>query len=329
MNALSRYLQEDDHAEMFVPPSDEATRLVKHLGWLVAPADGKGGLLSRAIGVMVVAPFTQFTFFSYDLQAFLYEIFHTRIWARLGHFVFMPVVNFSVMVALAQLRVGPHPASHTLEWLPASGATVYGLVLLLWYALMAAHTRMWLWWVAMVPVVAALTMGANALYGQTFVLDPAARTWYAPVAFAFNPFLWMAVGAFLIALSHAPEPRLPPRVTQSRKWQSVPDYVLGPRGQRVSPGTACVRAARVALQSLWGTLDEWWASPRLMPYGFLLLMFKAGYQPQRKAELDAYVRKAIASGNPALDYVGIGGGTFLRQPDQAAPVSDRIGLSAG
>lgn len=314
MDPLSRYLQPGDDAELFVPPSEEAQRLVKHLGWLVAPADDRGGVLSRAVGVIVVAPFTQLTFFSYDLQAFLYEIFHTRIWARVGHFVLMPVVNFSVLVALAQVRFDPHPTTHTLELLPLSGATIYGLVLLLWYALMAAHTRMWLWGAAMVPVVGALTLGAHALYSRTFVLDEAQRAWIAPVPLVLNPFVWMAIGAFLIAMSHAPEPRLPPRVTQSNGWQSVPLYVLGPREARHPLTIVCVRAGRVALQSLWGTLDEWWASPRLMPYGFLLLMFKAGYQPERKATLDGYVRRALASGNPALDYVGTGGGTFLRLP---------------
>ena len=329
MSELNRYVQPGSpDAEVFVEPSTEAKRLVRLLGWLVAPKDGRGNLLSRAIGVMVVSPFTQFTFFSFDLQAFLYEVFHTRFQARLGHFLFMPAVNFWVMVALAQVSFfGPHPPGHEFELYGPNGATLYAVVLLVWYAAMAAVTRMWLWWLVMVPVVVGLGMGANALYNQNFILEAAERVWYAPTPLPLNPFLWMGVSAFLIALSHLPEPLLPPRVNETRQWLSLSEYVLGPPGARHPRGRQVVRALRAVLQSVWGTLDEWWASPRLMPYGFLFLMFRAGYQPARKAALDEHVRRAVASGNPALDYVGIGGGTFLRLPAQATSGSEEVEVS--
>ena len=64
-----------------------------------------------------------------------------------------------------------------------------------------------------------------------------------------------------------------------------------------------------------GTRNEWWASARLMPYSLLLLMFRLGYQPERAARARSYADRAIASGNPAIDFVGIGGGAFLRPDD--------------
>ena len=90
--------------------------------------------------------------------------------------------------------------------------------------------------------------------------------------------------------------------------------MFGAPDARHSPGTIGVRALRLALQALWGTIDELWASPRLFPYGILEQMWRHGYERERFAELDRMTREALASGDPAIDYVGVGGGTFLRLP---------------
>lgn len=42
-----------------------------------------------------------------------------------------------------------------------------------------------------------------------------------------------------------------------------------------------------------------------MPYSLLLLMFRAGYRPDVAARTRAYAERAMASGNPAIDFVGI------------------------
>ena len=81
----------------------------------------------------------------------------------------------------------------------------------------------------------------------------------------------------------------------------------------VSRGPMVPRVLRVASFVLVGWLDELWASPRLLPYNVLRLMLSMGYAPELRRELDARAREALASGNPALDYVGIGGGSFLAQ----------------
>ena len=76
-------------AEIFVTPSREAKFLLKYCSWLVSPKDGRGSMFSRAIRMAMVAPFTQMTFFSFDLQAFLYDVFHQKFWSQAGHFIFM------------------------------------------------------------------------------------------------------------------------------------------------------------------------------------------------------------------------------------------------
>ena len=279
-------------ADIFVPPSGEARALVRRLGWLVAPGDGRGNLLSRMVGVVVVAPFTQFTFFSFDLQAFLYEIFHTRAVTRAGHFVFMLGVNLFLMAGLARVSVG---AAHGLDL-----GTAYAALLLAWYGLLARQTGLWGLGLVMVPVVAALRLGATLFDAATGAGGPLASPW-----------LWMVVSALCVALSHCAEPLLPPRVNETRGWMPVAHYLFGAPGRRLPRRTVAVRLLRASAQVLWGTIDEWWASPRLLPYNFLMLMFRAGYRPDVSRILRGHVERAEASGNPALDYVGVGGGTFL------------------
>ncbi|MDB4928760.1 MAG: uncharacterized protein JWM10_1244 [Myxococcaceae bacterium] len=290
----------DPAAEIFVPPSAEAQALVRHLGWLVAPSDVRGTLASRAVGVVVVAPFTQFTFFSFDLQAFLYEIFHTHAVTRVGHFVFMLGVNLFLMAGLARL-----PGAAALNgWAALDPATAYAALLITWYGLLARQTGLWGLGVAMVPVVVALRLGA---WGFAAATSGA----HGPLA---SPWLWMIVSALAVALSHAAEPLLPPRVNETPQWMPVAHYLFGPPGRRLPKRRTAVRLLRAGAQVLWGTLDEWWASPRLLPYNFLMLMFRAGYRPDVFRRLRDHVDRAEASGNPALDFVGVGGGTPLGRP---------------
>ena len=47
----------------------------------------------------------------------------------------------------------------------------------------------------------------------------------------------------------------------------------------------------------------------------LELLWLVGHDPARRAAGRAMSARAIASGNPALDYIGTGGPTPLRPPD--------------
>lgn len=298
--------------EVFVPPCAESARLLRRLPWLLAPPGAERAWYTRALGFLVVAPFTQFTALGFELQMFLFQVFHTRVWARLGHGLGMPAVNFFAMVLLSRWRLGPHPTTHAWPGPSLTGATAYAAVLLGWYLLVALRERLYLWWALTVACTAALALGADAFYCHTFTLDPAARTLFAPTIPAANPFLWMWASAQLIMLSHVPEPRLPPRVADAWRWMSVGEFLLGAEGARHGALTVARRALLLGAQFVSGTLSEWWASPRLMPYNLLALMFEAGYRPAALARSRDHADRALASGNPALDYVGIGGGAFLR-----------------
>ena len=129
--------------EVFVEPSSEARRLTRRLGWLVAPEDGHGSRLSRVFGRLIVAPFTQLTFFSFELQAFLFIVFHRTLISRIGHFAFMIAVNFFVMAGLAQVRLGGLPHDYAAALVTPSLATAYATLLLLWYLLIAREARLW------------------------------------------------------------------------------------------------------------------------------------------------------------------------------------------
>ena len=309
VDPLQRFVRTDQSpdARIFVPPSDEAAFLCRRLGSLVAPAPGTETWRSRAVAMLVVAPFTQFTVFSFDLQAFLYDVFHQRLPAKVAHLLLMPAVNFFVMAALCQVWFGAHPATHTTVLLGANLAGVYAALLGTWYLVLAVQTRMIAWGVVMVVVVAGLCVAANVWYGRFFEPDPHLRSFLTPAPTPVNPWLGALGCAALIALSHAPERRLPPRVTGTDRWLSFREFL----GGRLPVRRRVLRLCLVAVQPVSGTLNEFMASPRLMPYGVLMRMLDLGYRPDVAALLRRHVTRAQASGNPALDYVGIGGGTRL------------------
>ena len=67
--------------------------------------------------------------------------------------------------------------------------------------------------------------------------------------------------ALLIALSHAPDARLPPRAVAGPRWLGIAEYVFGAGSAR----PAVARVMRVTMFVVWGAANEWWAAMRLMP----------------------------------------------------------------
>ena len=128
-----------------------------------------------------------------------------------------------------------------------------------------------------------------------------------------QPWAWLVFAGALQAGSHILEP-LPPRVTRSVHWIPPAQYLLGPAGQRNPAGTAARRAGQLAAQAVFGTVDEIVASPRLLPVLLLELLWLCGHDPVCRAAWRTLSAQAIASGNPALDYIGTGGPTPLRPP---------------
>jgi hypothetical protein len=63
-------------AEVYRPPSDEALCLVRHAPWLTSPEQGQAAPAARLWLQLLIAPMTQLTLVSFDLQAFLFLVFH-------------------------------------------------------------------------------------------------------------------------------------------------------------------------------------------------------------------------------------------------------------
>ncbi len=285
--APSRFAHGSPDAELFCEPSDEAHRLLRWLSPLTTPTDGRGALPWRTLRSFLISPFTQLTFVSFDLQMFLFDVFHTTRTARAGHFVGMLGVNLFVLALAVHASGG------------ALGGAPVALALLAWYGAVAWTTRLALWWVAMVAVVGALWVGACAL-GAALTASALA--------------VGVGVSGAVVAFSHLPEPLYPPRAGDPLRWLTVGEFIRGPDGARNPATTVALRAVRVSSYVFVGWVSEMWASPRLLPYNVLRLMFRAGYARELSTVLDERARRAWASGNPALDYVGIGGGTFLAPP---------------
>jgi hypothetical protein len=95
-------------------------------------------------------------------------------------------------------------------------------------------------------------------------------------------------------------------------WIPAAEYLLGRPGHPHPPGIVLRRAGQLAAQAVFGTVDEIVASPRLLPVLLLELLWLLGHDPVRRAARRSLSARAIASGNPALDYIGIGGPTPLR-----------------
>jgi len=183
-------------------------------------------------------------------------------------------------------------------------ATLPGAVALAaWWAYWALKERDPLWGGCAVGLAAALWPLAEAL-GRLAAGES------SPLA---QPWAWRLLAGALQAGSHILEP-LPPRVTRSVHWVPPAEYLLGRPGHRNPPGTVARRAGQLAAQAVFGTVDEIVASPRLLPVLLLELLWLLGHDPQRRAAWRALSARAIASGNPALDYIGTGGPTPLRAP---------------
>jgi hypothetical protein len=274
-------------AAMWVPPSRGQLFWLRRAPVLFAPALGTGRGLARWWAIATVTPSTNVTGLNLVYQSYLNHVFHRTRLAKAGHAVCMPVIVTALLALL-------YPVHATIPC---------ALALAAWWAYWAVKERDLVWGSFAVTLAAALCPLALAL-GRLGAVEP------SPLA---QPWTWLLLAGALQAGSHILEP-LPPRVTRSVHWMPPVEYLLGRPGHRNPPGTAARRAGQLTAQALFGTVDEIVASPRLLPVLLLELLFLCGYDPARRAAWRTLSAQAIASGNPALDYVGTGGPTPLRAP---------------
>jgi hypothetical protein len=272
-------------AALWVPPSRGQLFWVRRAPALFAPALGTGRGLARWWVIAMVTPGTNVTGLNLAYQSYLNHVFHRTRLARVGHAACMPVIVTALLALL-------YPVHATLP-----GA----LALAAWWAYWAVKERDPVWGGCAVGLAAALYPLAQAL-GRLGAADPPRLA---------QPWALLLLAGLLQAGSHILEP-LPPRVTRSVHWIPPTEYLLGRAGHRNPPVTVLRRAGQLTAQAVFGTVDEIVASPRLLPVLLLELLWLSGHDPVRRAAWRALSARAIANGNPALDYIGTGGPTPLR-----------------
>lgn len=286
--ALDRYLRRVDglDAQIWVEPSRGQLFWLRHAPGLFGTAVDTTSRLARWWAIATVAPGTNVTVLNLRYQSYLNNVFHRTVLARVGHAVCMPVIVAAMLAVLCPVRLGTAPALPGLD-LAVNASLPAAAVLAAWWAAWAVKERDPLWGAACVALAVALYAVANLAYDIGV----------APITVVF-------LGSLVQAGSHLLEP-LPPRVTRSPRWVPVAEYLAG------SPYR---RTGQLAAQTVFGTLDELVASPRLLPVLLLEALWFAGYDAERRARWKAMAARAIAHGNPALDYIGVGGSTPLRIP---------------
>jgi len=259
-------------------PRRYAELSAEHRFWLrllpsfLAPAGRPSGVVRALHGALVV-PNVVFVSVSAEYQTYLALIFHRSTIARVGHVLCVPAGIALMIASLARLT-------------PAAGVLLGSVFAVWWTAVGVIHRRA-VW--ALLNAAIAIALTCAGMYLAT----------HAPA----EPVLLMIVVALLQSGSHATETHVPPRVASDSAWVPLAEFV------RTAPP---LRRVFVPIRSwLYGAFDEWWATPRLVHVGTLLLLFRLGYAADLRDRLATYVRDALESGDPALDYIGEGGGAYL------------------
>jgi hypothetical protein len=280
------HLRPDLPAEIWAEPSREQWFWVRHAGRWFAPSPAEERGLVRWFGRFFVVPSTNVTNLSLQYQCYLNDIFHLRTIARVAHFTCMPLITALLLAGLTPLHVGP-----------VDGGQLGTAVLIAWWGTWAVRERLPLW--GAVTILWALAIHAGA---QAFV------------ATGRSPWPWLVLAAFVQAGSHGLEPQLPPRVSGTAHWQPTLGFLFGTPAQPLPWWQSVRRMAHLAETLAHGTFDEAIASPRLAPIQVLEVLWLLGYAPGLRARWKGLSARAVATGNPAIDYIGVGGGTTLRWP---------------
>ena len=277
-------------AEIWVEPSPQQWYWARTWPRLFAPRPDQERGVSAWFGRATVVPSTNLTFLSLQFQSYLNDIFHLRWPSRAVHFVCMPIITVLILAALHPVELGPVRASQLAAVLLAA-----------WWLAWGGREGLVGWGVVSAAWAGAIYAGGAAL-----------------AATAISPLPWILGLSFVQAASHAVEPRLPPRVSRSPRWISTGAYLVGSGDAERTLGARAIRVLHLIEISIYGPIDELIASPRLAPIQLLELMWMLGYAPATRTAWKALSARAVASGNPAIDYIGTGGGTTLCPTGEAS-----------
>ena len=287
------------HAEVrsFAPLTSEMRFWQRVLRPILRPPPGLLGQVMTGLRFVLVTPTAHAAWLSSSFQLYLYAVFHQTGLARSLHRIGFPLTILALCAALAPYRIGPAPTSLGAALLTPSLALLGSGLLAIYHVYVAAFFRSAVLGLVVVP----LGLGLYAAgVGWAWSLGNLGPTPEAP--------WWPIVAALLmsamVSLSHAREPMIPPRVSGTDAWVSLGSFLLGAPG---SPGRGW-RALRTAVAVLGGVLDELWGAPRLLVLSVLCDLERLGLRASVSRDAGIWARDALRSGNPALDFIGIGGG---------------------
>ena len=271
--SFDRYLHRIDglEAQIWVGPSRGQLFWLRHLPALFGAEPQASARLARWLGIATVTPATNVTGLNLRYQAYLNLVFHRTRLARVGHAICMPLIVAAMLAALCPLRLGSWPALPGLA-LPVNASLPAAIGLAAWWAAWAVKERDAVWGTCGVALAAALYALANVAYQ----VRPQAGGFAALLG---SPVTWMLLGSLLQAGSHILEP-LPPRVSRSQYWMPVREYVFGPPRSRHGARQVVRRCGHLAAQTVFGTVDELVASPRLLPVLLLEWLWRSGHRPR-------------------------------------------------
>ncbi|MFV8749517.1 hypothetical protein ACNOYE_03075 [Nannocystaceae bacterium ST9] len=268
--------------ERWVAETGEERRWRRIAPRLFAPGSSPGPVI-RLINHIVVTPMAHVTLTNLDYQIYLNQVLHTSGGAWLGHLVCIPL-NVGLLFYALAVYVSPIASLILLALLGA------------WYLAMAIRLRSAIWGLLSLTTSAGLC--ALAIAAASW-----ATGWYT------SPILWIAAVSSLQAYTHLFEANVPPRANFERHWLPLREFLWG-----APESPALHRLAKLAwtpIGGLWGTLDEWWASSKLLPLYLLELLWWCGYRPALRQRYRERSLAVLASGDPALDWVGPGGGASV------------------
>ncbi|MFT7623652.1 MAG: hypothetical protein ACI9WU_002835 [Myxococcota bacterium] len=269
-----------------VPPTPEMCRWAQRLRPLYGPHPA-----AKAIRFLLVTPLAHVCNRSFEYQVFQYATFHQSRVARVIHIVCMPLIACSALALLWQLSWG-------------LGAVV-SLALPAWYG-WQAHSN-GLSTLALINTAVGVGLGVSA--------------WaWAGASGGADPLICCLALAGLEAISHGAEPAAPPRTNGSDDWIPMRAWAWGSesKGRPARLGAAFVRSF---VSFFSGTANEVWGSWRLLPIVVARAAFALGLHAEWAGRLQRHIDVAVASGNPALEAIGIGGAR-IRYDLPGAPLAN-------
>ncbi len=282
---------------VFAPITAEMRFWQRLLRPVLQPPEGALRRPLSALRFLMVTPTAHAAWLSSSFQLYLYAIFHQTPLARLGHRLGFPITIAALCAALAPLHPGPAPSSLGEALRTPSAALIGSVALAAYHAYVAAFFRSALLGIVVVPLGFALyALGVGWAWSLGNLGSEPGLLWVPPAVALLS-----SAG---VSASHAWEPRLPPRVSGSDAWVGIRRFVCAAR----DPLRVARRALRVFAAFLGGVLDELWGAPRLFVLGVLRDLEWLGSRTEESLRTQRLAEEALRSGDPALDYIGTGGG---------------------